>query len=311
MSNLPQITETNFTTEQISLIKTTICKGATNDELSLFMMVCKRTMLDPFSKQVYAVKRWDGNLKREVMSIQTSIDGFRVIAERSGVYEGQVGPFWCGKDGVWKDVWIGEEPPTACKVGVWKKGFREPLWGVANWDAYVQTKKDGSITMMWVKMGETMIAKCAESLALRKAFPQDLSGLYTGDEMSQAEAIPNTTPQPPIAHKSPETLARPIDSVSIVGEKFPWETAEAQAQLAGSSSAIDSHIAAPKADVPIGSPMFKSGKFAGRFCNEFSEEELKEYKSSTKDNLLSGKIPEGLRQDAQDIVEQIEQYLGG
>lgn len=169
--------------ESMELLKSTLAPGQrlTDAELGLYAEVCRRTGLDPFRKQIYAIKRRDRKSNEDRVTHQTGIDGFRAIAVRSGQYEGMVGPFWCGDDGVWKDVWLSNAPPAAAKVGVYRKGCRDAIWAVARYGAYKQD------SYMWSNMGDNQLAKCAEALAIRRAFPEDASGLYSDTEMDQAD----------------------------------------------------------------------------------------------------------------------------
>ena len=236
--------------EQVELIKRTIAKDATNDELALFVAQCNRTGLDPFSRQIYAIvpQRWSNGVasrdNSKPVRTQVSIDGFRLIAERTGQYSGRLGPYWCGTDGEWrigKDgkplPWLAAEAPAAALVGALRHDWTEPLWAVARFKTYAQTKSSGDLTQTWEKMPDLMIGKCAEALALRGAFPQELSGLDAEEEMGQADnpapapATSSTTTRPsPLAAQPAATApeAPPVVVQAVVvetGEITPDELA--------------------------------------------------------------------------------------
>ena len=171
--------------QKAALAQIGIDKAPIGDQLS-FLHQAQRTGLDPFARQIYMIGRWDWKNKQEKYTIQAGVDGLRVIAERTGRYEGRTPISWCGEDGVWRDVWLDRRnPPTAARCGVYKKGFREPLVAVAVFSEYVATNKDGAPVALWSSKPSHMIGKVAESLALRAAFPHDLSGIYTPEEMDQ------------------------------------------------------------------------------------------------------------------------------
>lgn len=178
--------------EQVELVKRTVAKGATDDELALFLYQAKRTGLDPLSRQIHFIKRWDATQGREVGTVQTGIDGLRLIANRTGRYRPDEeaarftfeGPGRAGR-------------LVSAKVRVYLGHGSEwfPVEAEAYYDEYLQTRKDkqtGELvaTAMWKRMPRLMLAKCAEALALRKAFPAELSGIYAAEEFGDTSTGP-------------------------------------------------------------------------------------------------------------------------
>ncbi len=232
--NTAMVAGEGWTKEQKDLIKATVAKGTSDDEFSLFLYTCRKTGLDPLIKQIHAVKRWDSQLQREAMAIQVGIDGYRLTAQRTLEMDGQDGPFWCTEDGEWKDVWTSTKPPAAAKVVVYRKGHSHPYVGIARYEAYVQKKKDGTPNSFWSRMPDGQLAKCAEALALRKAFPNELGGTHTEDELAHAagdaapaftepretEIVPSLPPAaPPPAAPKGGKVERRVKVISAKGFK--------------------------------------------------------------------------------------------
>ena len=167
--------------DKMQLLKDTICKGITDNEVELFKYQCQKLGLDPFAKQIYPVKRWNAALNRESMTIQMGIDGYRLIAERTGKYApGKEPEFTYDKDG-----------RLLCAKSYVKKQTRDGMWhevvASAHYSEYAGLLKNGKPNNMWSTKPHIMLSKCAEALALRKAFPAELSGVYTKEEMDQAD----------------------------------------------------------------------------------------------------------------------------
>lgn len=181
-----------MTRAQLELIKRTVAKGATDDELRLFVQVCKGANLNPFLKQVHLVKRWDSRVGMEVGAIQVGIDGFRAVAEGSGQYAGNDDPVFDGE----KDIELPATQKVAARkitvpakatVTVFKllEGQRYGFSATARWEEYYPGAKMG---FQWHIRPYLMLGKCAEALALRKAFPKLLSGMYAQEEMDKGQS---------------------------------------------------------------------------------------------------------------------------
>jgi phage recombination protein Bet len=203
-------TQDRFTPDQIAILRQLGVEDATDGDLNLFFHVCRTTGLDPFRKQIYMIGRntkvteWVDNgegSRRKVeryvtkYTIQTGIDGYRRNGREAAKMLGDElafdGPYWCGENGQWTDVWVSKDAPLAAKYTIFRNG--EPFTGIAHFDEFVQTnvtyegsgqarrKVGEEPNSMWAKMPRNQIAKCAEALAWRRAYPDDFSGLILED----------------------------------------------------------------------------------------------------------------------------------
>jgi phage recombination protein Bet len=206
-----QPTQTAFTQQQVATLRQIGIEKANEGDLAVFFHHCVRTGLDPFAKQIYMVGRWDGRAGREKFTIQTGIDGYRLIAERTGAY--------AGSEEAWEYDATGKLQSATVTVRKVVSGVVCTFAATAHWDEYVQTTKDGRPSGMWARMPKRMLAKCAEANALRKAFPQDLSGLYTDEEMSQADQ-PARAEVIDITH-APHAVPQPAPAIEVATAAAP------------------------------------------------------------------------------------------
>lgn len=217
-----------FSPEQIQVLKNTICRGASDAELQLFTYACQDTGLDPFLKQIWAIMRKvkvDDHYEQQ-LTIQIGIDGYRVMRDRirdkDGVplFEGMDGPQW-SDDGVeWFDY--PSDKPNFARVAIWRRGIPRPFTAVTRGSAYEQDSP------LWRKMYPEQLAKCAEALALRRAFPAEMSKMPTGS-VADYEPEPLDAPEytPPVAAIEGEVIKHEAPQQGPSGSEPDVRTASA------------------------------------------------------------------------------------
>lgn len=205
---VPANFKTKLSAKDQQLLKNSIAIGATDSELKLFLYVCQRTGLDPFIKQIHLVPIWNSAVKAEVRVPIIGIDGLRSVAERSGAYVGSTDATYEGEkevqitEDVFKD---GKKIPQTRSITVPDKAtitVKKVVQGIigeftasADWNEFVPKKLNAN----WSGRPRLMLSKCAEAKALRKAFPQVLSGLYVQEEV---EALRPETPKIPVEEQN-------------------------------------------------------------------------------------------------------------
>lgn len=284
-----QISAVWETKEMLQVVRNTCANGSTDAEFAVFCYHAKKSGLDPLARQIYSIQR------DKKQTIMVGIDGLRLIAHRTGLYQGQTAPEFCGADGVWHDVWLDEKtPPKACRIGVWCHGFRVPTYGVALFREYAQTKLEGGLTYIWRTKPAIMIAKCAEALALRKAFPANLSGLYTAEEFQEADTTPDMAQEPQgiklvkheevkpeaTATKEPEKTAEAAEAAEEI-KQLKQKIEENSIRLAEYGDARKPEVEKYEAWVLASGDLLKLKRW-----NDFLIEQIEAKKSALKDQKV-------------------------
>ena len=214
-----------FTPDQQKMIRDSFASGASPQEFAVLMEIAKARRLNPLLRQIYFVKRWDSVKRCEVWSTQISIDGLRAVAERTGMYAGQDEPEY-----VYEEA---SDKLSCCKVRVYRKDWPRPAVGVAYFAEYAQTKKDGTYTSFWATKPHIMLAKCAEALAIRKAFPEDTGGLYVAEEMGAEAAAADPAPVGHLPKREPEVIPTPDPQDEVTARNNAAQLAAAAEVLQG------------------------------------------------------------------------------
>ena len=181
------------------LVRVQLAPEANDEELAWFANVSRQLDLSPFADQLVLVGRWDKRVGRKVHRPQITVAGRRALAERTGEVAAIDGPEWTGPRDErgnlnWDTLWTGDgaDYPYAARVFVLRRGWVKPANGTVKWSEFAQKGTDGSVLPMWARMPSHMLGKTAESLALRRAFPnvigeaETLAGGWVGDGTTDA-----------------------------------------------------------------------------------------------------------------------------
>lgn len=239
--------------EKRALLKRTIAKDLTDEELDLFLEVAQRQHLDPFAKQIIPTKRnqrtlvGDEWMTVKVMVIQVTVDGYRARSDETGDYApGRLPEFAY-------DEKTGKLVSATAYINKWVHGAWVEVGATAYFDEFAQKNNKGEPLDMWQRMPHNQLAKCAECLCHRKGFPKQNGELPFEDEpIGEAEAVEGsyqlmnvttpgaaqpTTAQPAApaattsAPQAQPKLTLPPDNASR-GDKLGWITNKAFKELA-------------------------------------------------------------------------------
>lgn len=206
-----------------------IPKEAPRADLAVFLHQAQRTGLDPFTRQIYLIYRKSKENGQYVNkpTMQVGIDGYRLIRDRIAKREDLRVEYepttWWDLDGQPHQAWLWDEPPAGCTMAITVDGRR--FSSTLRFKEYAQyNRSDGSLTAMWAAKPAHMIEKCAEADVLRRAFPQDLSGLVSEDEVNPDDVVqPQAAPARPSAAQIRQQRQQPVKAEVVDAPPPPEE----------------------------------------------------------------------------------------
>lgn len=240
------------------------------DAVALALSYCKARRLDPFKRPVHIVPMWNSQLRQEVETVWPGISEIRTTASRTGQYAGsdpavfgdEITREFTGATGKGERLSATVTFPSWCRVTVYRMidGQRVPFPGprVVWTETFSQAKGANVPNARWCRAPYQMLEKCAEAAALRKAFPEELAGELTAEEMEGKRVDePSEAPQKiAVEHEPPidgatEQHGGPAGSSAPTAEEPAPTGTEAESKPAPSAPAA---APAPSAAKPEAKP---------------------------------------------------------
>ena len=243
------MSELKLTDAQWASFAAEFCKGFTKEQAEVCRTFCEVRGLLPGKHVIFNLRstsEWDeavgAKVKTTKIIFMTTIDASRLIAERTKLYNGQAPEQYIyldenGAPSIVSEIPLPQLPlkpgqqalprePWAVRTTVHRRDFTQPITSVARFDAYAATYFDKSknevrLNEMWSRRGPEQLAKCSEMLSLRKAFPEELGGLYLAEEFKpDQEEVAKQPISPTVAIPSLPEVPK-VDQTPAVGTDAP------------------------------------------------------------------------------------------
>lgn len=204
-------------------------ESVTEQELMMFMSLCKYQGLNPFLRDAYLIKY--GTQAATIVVGKNALEKRAARCERYKGFEAGI-IVWTG-NGVERRTgtfYLPDEQLVGGWARIYVDGYDKPIETEVSLEEYIGRKKDGTVNSQWATKPATMIRKVAKAQALREAFPEDMSGMYVAEEVG-VDGLDETTIQQPTAENEPVIVQKPVQHpepiapppVEIIADAVPQD----------------------------------------------------------------------------------------